>query len=122
MFYRAYAFDGDVSEWNMSSVTTMATSKLFWTIFVFVVDCFLFVRNFICFTNDLLLLSCVSMNPIVSHPTVNIVFQQASVFNKDVSKWNTGRVVNMLQSKFLDFTGGRSFCLLYSAVVDLNWT
>jgi surface protein len=97
VFYNFYTFNEDLSKWNTGAVTTMQGSKcivcLFpWShLFQFSHVLFLF-----CFWMVLLLLLCVVL--FLAAPTM-AVFTLAVVFNRDLSKWNTGAVTDMGGSK-----------------------
>ena len=114
MFYKASAFNQDVSKWNTGAVTSMWGSKC--TLFpslgnafrccVFEYTCtttrvssdhnsHTFICYFLCLEIGACLLFVVGWSFFsLLHPSL-AVFQDASAFNSDVSNWNTGAVTNM---------------------------
>ena len=117
MFHEARAFNHDVSKWNTGAVTNMHQSKCtlsasqwprlpLW--------CLLNIRQlefhritiltrfvifvFVCLKRYLLWFVVGWSFFFFVAPSL-AVFMDASVFNQDVSKWNTGAVTNMGSSK-----------------------
>ena len=123
MFVLASAFNQDVSNWNTGAVTSMYRSKctlspyFLWPrlplyvfeyyVFEYMYDNSSFIGSQ--FTHFLLFVFCFGTVLFVVcgglvflffvAPSLLAVFDRASVFNQDVSKWNTGAVTNMGNSK-----------------------
>jgi surface protein len=97
VFNSASVFNQDVSKWKTGAVTNMWNSKctqvssdhnsdIRFIILFFILKRYLFV---VCGGLIFLLFVALSL----------VVFNSASAFNQDVSKWNTGAVTTMLNSK-----------------------
>jgi len=115
VFSQASAFNQDVSNWNTGAVTTMLDSKCTLSLSVATPSAVVFVEytltrvlsdhnshTFCCFVVLKRYLFCCLWW--VGHVFFFVapslaVFWSASVFNKDVSKWNTGAVTYMRGSK-----------------------
>ena len=120
MFDGASAFNRDVSKWNTGAVTTMAYSisvlfspslwprlpllcllnirqlefhrlTLLTRFVLFVLVCLKRYSLFVVCGGLVFLFLCCALSL--------VVFYYASAFNQDVSKWNTGAVINMKYSK-----------------------
>ena len=103
MFEQASVFNQDVSKWNMGAVSGMENSKCTLSLLAIVVFFNTTTRvsssQFPPFSHILFFLVlllkwyfCVVLGSLA-------VFEEASAFNSDVSKWNTGAVTNMEHSK-----------------------
>ena len=105
-FYKAYAFNSDLSKWETGKVTDMAASKCIQlctctllgvvlfskqekathTSFVFLGTCCVF-----CLWGVAVLFECCD--------ALLAAFRNAVAFNSDLSKWQTGKVTTMYRSK-----------------------
>ena len=126
MFYDRYAFNQDLSKWNTSAVTDMNTSKCTLSsslcghgafrcgVLLNIYDSSRFVGSqvshvlFLFFgcglKRDLVVVVCVVgllFLLFVAPFSLLAVFDGASAFNQDVSKWNTGAVTSMYSSKYI---------------------
>ena len=118
VFFRASAFNQGVSTWNTGAVTTMERSKctlsaslsvatpsavVFFNIrqleFHRITILTRFIILFCVFETAPFLLFVVGWSFLFFVANSLAVFQSASVFNQDVSKWNTGAVTTMENSK-----------------------
>ena len=88
MFFKATAFNNDISNWDTSSVVTMSRST-----YHSGVSRFFSPRLFHLVTNFVFCFSVFSL----CSGAVGIVFHQAEVFNNDISKWNTEAVTSMAE-------------------------
>jgi len=113
VFYYASAFNQDVSNWNTGAVIYMTNSKCTLSApfrgHAFSIVCFWKIydnSNFIgshnsdtfCNFNLVFYLWWVGLSFSLLHPLF-LVFDSASAFNQDVSKWSTVAVTNMGYSK-----------------------
>jgi surface protein len=128
VFEQASAFNQDVSKWNTGAVTSMWGSKctLFPSLWPSLIPYSAVVfLNINMYDNS-------SFITILTHVHVHVcyfvffetsliaVFAGASVFNQDVSKWNSRAVTSMYASKYDLSTPPLSVAIPYSAVVFLN--
>ena len=78
-FYKASAFNRDISGWDVASVTTMFSSKLGWGV------------------------ESVGLGRMKNYPVLPCpAFYQASNFTGDISEWDVANVANMDESKPLE--------------------
>ena len=111
MFDRAYAFNGDLSVWQVGKVTNMELSTYTLSLplqdRVFFIGCFYFHSSF-CGSTNSIFEQC-SLLFFFSNPFLSLdfslllccaVFNGAAAFNGDLSTWQVGKVTNMLGSTY----------------------
>ena len=119
MFYQAVVFNQDVSKWNTGAVTNMQSSTCNLSplcVKSHVFRCCVFLRRQLAFhlTNSQTFFICFCFATVLVVVVVGCSFflfvapffavfhgewGKRTVFNQDVSKWNTGAVTNMRNSK-----------------------
>jgi len=99
-FKKAYKFNADLSKWDTAAVTDMFNSTSTPPLlhsdsgFLYLIP-FFFFFSLICFLPGQPITTTRGM----AYPYYT-AFTQASVFNTDISKWNTAKARNMQESRF----------------------